>query len=92
MHLDLAMRLGLEALDHDEIDPRQFGQQFRQPRLGGAAQFMHQGPSLAGGYQHLGGAGLAVPPGILAGNIDIEGMMGVLDHGNAQALAEQMRE
>src|SRR5450631_4856117 len=53
MHLDLAMRLGLETFDDHQIDPRQPGQQFRQPRLGGAATFMHQGPSLAGGYQHL---------------------------------------
>ena len=58
MHLDLAMRLALEALDDDEIDPRHLRQQFRQPRLGGAAQFMHQRPALAGGHQHLGRAGL----------------------------------
>src|SRR6202047_1130634 len=69
MHLDLAMRLGLETFDDDQIDPRQLGQQFRQPRLGGAAQFMHQGPSLAGRNQHFGSARLPVHPGILAGYI-----------------------
>src|SRR5712672_4366300 len=40
VHLDLAMRLPLETFDHDEIDRRHFGQQLRQPRLGGAPQLM----------------------------------------------------
>jgi hypothetical protein len=31
-------------------------------------------------------------PGILSGHIDIEGMMSVLDHGNAQALLLQLRD
>src|SRR6185436_11123192 len=31
-------------------------------------------------------------PGILAGHVDIEGMMGVLDHGDVQALFLQLRD
>jgi hypothetical protein len=33
-----------------------------------------------------------VPPGILSGHIDIEGVMGVLDDGNAQTRFKQMRD
>ena len=32
-----------------------------------------------------------MPPGILAGHVDIEFVMGVFDDGNAEALAAQMR-
>ena len=71
---------------------RQLAQQFRQPRLVGAAQFMHQGPAVRRRHQHLGRAGLAVAPGILAGHIDIELVMGMLDDGNAQALRVEMRD
>ena len=87
MHLDLAMRLALEAFDDDEIDRRHLCQQFRQPRLAGAAQFMHQRPAPGRGHQHLGRAGLPMHPGILAGHVDIEFVMGMLDDGDAQALA-----
>ena len=45
IHLDLAKRLALESLDHDQIDPRHPLQQFRRPRFARAAQLMHQGPS-----------------------------------------------
>src|SRR6266403_4685244 len=92
MHLDLAMRLGLETFDDHEIDRRHLLEQFRQPRLGRAAQLMHQGPSPAGGHQNFGGAGLPVHPGILARYVDIKTVVGVLDHGNTQALAKQMRD
>ena len=50
-----------------------------------AAQFVHQRPAPGRGHQHLGRAGFAVPPGILAGHVDIEFVMGVLDDGDAQA-------
>ena len=63
-----------------------------QPRLAGAAQLVHQGPAPGRGHQNFGRAGLAVSPGILAGHVDIEGMMGVLDDGNAQALLERKRD
>ena len=86
INLYLAQRLALETLDHDEIDRRQLCQQYRQPRLGGAAQLAHQRPALAGRHQNFGRTGLAMLPGIFAGHVDIEGMMGVLDDGNAQAL------
>src|SRR5580704_15083638 len=46
MHLDLAMRLGLVALDHDEVDARQLLQQHREMRLALAAQLMHQRPAI----------------------------------------------
>ena len=59
-NLDLAMRLALETLDDDEIDPRQLCQQFRNSRLFGATQLMHQGPALGGGHQHFARTRLAV--------------------------------
>src|SRR5260370_301983 len=92
MHLDLAMRLGLEAFDDDKIDPRHLRQQFGQPRLGGPPQFMHQGPSPAGGHQHLRGARLPVHPGILARHVDIETVVGVLDDGNAKTFFKKIRD
>ena len=92
VHFDLAVQLALETLDDDEIGRRHFFEQLRQSRLGGAAQFVHQRPAPGRGDQHLGGAGLAMHPGVLARHVDIELVMGVLDHGDAQAFFEQMRD
>src|SRR5947209_12450347 len=61
-------------------------------RFIGAAQFMHQGPAPRRGHQHFGGPGLPVHPGILAGNVHVERMMGMLDHGTAKALADKLRD
>ena len=91
MHLDLAVRLALEPFDQNEIDRRHPGEQLLQPRLFRTAQFMHQRPAPARGHQHLGSARLAVHPGILAGHVDVEFVVGMLDHGDAQSFAEQAR-
>ncbi len=48
-------------------------------RLRLAAQFVKQCPTTHGGDQHFGRAGLAVAPGILAGTIEVEPVVGVLD-------------
>ena len=44
-----------------------------------AAHFVHQRPAGAAANQHLGGAGLAMAPGILAGLVQVEAVMGMLD-------------
>ena len=57
----------------------------RQARLRLVAQFMHQRPAARRTDQHLGRAGDAVLIGILAGLVDVEAVMGVLEGRHAQA-------
>src|SRR5262249_37644622 len=52
---------------------------------------VHQRPAPRRRHQHLGGAGLAVHPRVLTGHVDVEFVVGMLDHGDAKALLEQMR-
>src|ERR1700738_716948 len=64
----------------------------RAQRRGGGAQPSVGARPAGGGHQHFGGAGLAVPPGILAGNIDIERVMGVFYHRNPDPFGQKMRD
>jgi hypothetical protein len=51
--------------------------------LGRAAQLAHQRPALGGGDQHLPRPGQPMGVAVLARLVDIEGMVCVLDGGNA---------
>src|SRR5438874_5719490 len=53
---------------------------------------MHQGPAVGRSNQHLGRAGLAMPPGVLAGHVDVELVMRMLDDRDAQAQRVEMRD
>src|SRR3546814_13820501 len=52
----------------------------------------HQRPAIAGGDHHLGRTGLAVPEAVLAGPVDIEIVMGVLDGRDGDAAGGQCRQ
>src|SRR5689334_18425022 len=52
---------------------------------------MHKGPAVRRSNQHLGRARLAMAPGILAGHVDVELVMRMLDDRDAQALRAEMR-
>ena len=73
------MALALVALDQHQIDRRELAQQRGERRLGVAAQLVHQRPAAGGADQDLGRAGQAVAVRILAGLVDVEGVMGVLE-------------
>ena len=79
MHLELGMRLPLVALDDHQIDRRQPDQQLLERRLRSAAQLVHQRKPFGRCDQHLGRTRHAVGVGILAGLVDVEPIMGVLD-------------
>src|SRR4051812_38458403 len=89
MHLDLRMALGLEPLDDREIDRGETAQESGEGRLVPAPQFVDQCPAPSGGDQHLRRPGLAMLERVLAGLVDLEGMMGVLEGGYRQAPALQ---
>ena len=76
---ELGMRMALEAFDDHKIDRADFRKHVGERRLGLRAQFVHQSPAPARDDRNLGGAGRAVQQGILAGLVDIELMMRVLD-------------
>jgi hypothetical protein len=86
---ELRDRRALETLDEHDIGGRQLGEEFGQARLGCAVQFVHERPAGIGDDEHLGGAGLPVFPGVFAGLVDIEGVVGMFDGGDAQALPDQ---
>ena len=89
VHLDLRMREGLVALDDDEIDGGEPAQKNREPGLGLVAPFAHQGEAAARRDQHFAGAGLAMRMQILARNVDVEGVMRVLDGRDDKAPARE---
>ena len=89
--LDAGVMRRFEAFDQHEIDRRHLPQQIVDGGLGRLPQLVHQRPAPAGSDQHLGRAGDAVDVGILAGLVDVEAVMGVLDGGNGEAAPDQPR-
>jgi hypothetical protein len=90
MHLDLGMALGLEALDHDEVDRRQPPEEVGKARLALLPQLAHERPAPTRGDQHFAGAGATVLERILAGLVDVEGMVRVLDGRDREAAAREL--
>lgn len=89
MHLELGDRRLFEPFDENQIARREYGKLLLKRRFGRTAQFMQQRPSLIASKQYFLRAGLAMPPGILAGTIEIKIVMGVFDHGHAQPFANE---
>ncbi len=89
-HLNLLDRCGFEALYEHQVDRGKPGSERHRVRrgVGGLAQ---QRPALAAHYQHFLGAGLAMTKTVLAGLVQIQAVMSVLDGGNAQAGRPQLR-
>src|SRR5512146_2114893 len=81
----------LVALDEHEIDRAHAAQHLVHPRLGCAAQLMHQRPAPIARHHHFTRTGLAVPPGILARLIDVEIVMRVLERRDADAALHERR-
>src|ERR1051326_848288 len=61
-------------------------------RLVRAAQLVHQHPAARRGDEDLGRAGLPVAVGVLAGLVDVEGVVRVLDERDAQAPLHEARD
>src|SRR3546814_4404096 len=79
----------LPALDDEQVDLGHVPQEADAIRLGLVAQLVHERPAPPRADHHLGGAGGAVLVGILAGFVDVEGVVRVLHGGDAQAAAHQ---
>ena len=92
VNLDLRMGGGLEALDDDEVDGGEAREEFGEAGLRLGPQLMHQGPAPLGGDQHLPGARGPVLERVLAGLVDLEGVMGVLDRRDRDAALGELRD
>jgi hypothetical protein len=75
----------LEALDQHQVAALQPVEQIVQRRLRRAAQFVHQRPALVAEQQHLLAAGFAQPVRVLAGAVDIDVLVAVLDERDHQS-------
>src|SRR5262245_19462818 len=79
MHLELGMRLALVALHQHEIDRAELLEQRFERKLGVSAQLVHERPTVGRADQHLGRPRHPMGMGVLAGLVDVEGVMGVLE-------------
>src|SRR5262245_20154831 len=86
------MALALVPFDQNEIDGARFLQERFKGGLGLAAQLVHDRPPAARSDDHLGGAGHAVRMRILAGLVQVEIMMRVLDRRYSQSATDQARD
>src|SRR5436190_9187935 len=90
--LELRNRRVLEAFHDDQVACRKAGELRVERRLRRAAQLMHQHPAARRGHQHFGGAGVAVPVGVLARLVDVEAVVRVLDERDAQPRTGEARD
>src|SRR6516165_654867 len=79
VHFELGMGLALVPFDQHEIDRTEFGEQGREPGFGLSAQLVNERPTVRRADQNFGRPDHAVGVGILAGLVDVEAMMGVLE-------------
>src|SRR5437016_3533150 len=86
------MRLALVALDQHQVDRRKLAEQRSEWRLRFAPQLVHQGKAPAGGDQHLGCPRHSMRVRILAGLINVELMMRVLERRHREPARDQARD
>src|SRR6266567_3914536 len=75
----LRMRLAFVAFDQHEIDRAELREQNRQRWLGFGAQLVNERPTLGRTDQNLGRSDYPMGVRILAGLVDVEGVVGVLE-------------
>jgi hypothetical protein len=76
----LGNRFLLEAFDQHQIAGERWASSSSSVTSAGFAPLMHQGPAVVTGKQHFARPGFAVAVGILARPVDIETVVGMLDH------------
>src|SRR5260221_3994963 len=86
------MRLVLEALDEQQVDRSHVANQFLERRLRRAAMLVHARRARRRGDHHYRRARRAVTPAVLAGLVDIEGVMRMLQGRDSEAAARQFRQ
>ncbi len=91
VNFQLRKGVALEAFDQHQIDRRHLGDQVGHVPFRLLAQFVQDRPAPGRRDDHLGGAGDAVHEGILAGLVQIEAMMGVLERGHPHPPRQQAR-
>ncbi len=82
-HLDLVMHIALVAFDDDKVAGLQLGKNVIKCGFRIAARFMHDGPAALGDDCHFGSARLAMAEAVTPLMVNVEGMMRMLDGGNA---------
>ena len=92
--VDLELRecVALEAFDQHQIDRRHLADQSGHVPFRLLAQLVQDGPAFGRRDDHLGGAGGAVEEAVLAGLVEVETVMGVLERGYADAARDQARD
>lgn len=78
-YLQLRMIAPLEPFDNCKIARRQAAQQFGESSLGSAREFVHLNPAPRRRHDDFSSTGFPMLVGILSRQIDVEGMVRVLD-------------
>ena len=86
------MGFRLEPFDDDEIDGREMRHELGERRLGFVAELVHQRPAPRARDEHLARAGQSMRMRILAGLIDVEGVVRMLHRRDAAAARDQRRQ
>ena len=89
INLELGMPLALEAFHEHQVAAADPAQQFGQRRLWFRTEFMHLHPAPCRGNDDFTRTRLAVFIGILAWRVHVEGMVRMLQRGDAQPLLHQ---
>ena len=89
LHFQTREGVAREAFDQHQLDRLQSCEQGCEVGRGSVAAFVQQGPARLAGQQHLMRAGLAVQPAILAGLVQVDAVMGVLDGGDTYPMRAQ---
>src|SRR3954468_117208 len=90
--LELQDRPVLEALDDQQGARREVLHLLVERRLLRAAQLVHEHPAPRRGDQYLARAGVPVAVGVLAGLVDVEAVVRVLDERNLDPMLREARD
>src|SRR5215467_4180849 len=90
--LELGQRMVLMPLDQQQVAGRDVLDLLLERRLALPAQLVHDHPALVGHDHHLAASRRAVTIRVLAGLVDVEAVVRVLDHGHAQAALHEARD
>ncbi len=89
MHFELGNRRVFVAFHPHQIARRQFADQLIERRRG---RFVQQRPAPFRRHDHLRRSGLAMAPAVLAGLVEVNSVVRLLDHRNLQVIRHAVRD
>ena len=92
MHLELRVSFRFETFDDDEVDGREVRHELGQRRLALVAELVHESPAPRARDEHLARARETMRVRVLAGLIDVEVVMRVLQRRDRTTARDQHRE